>query len=344
MAINIKKYLLLAIIFFGIIPFLHSQNPGYFTEEDGDEIKYIQRFVWRGGEYSLYYEVIFERKINGEYAAYLRETTTSQFIELSLPPGDYRFRVIPYDLLEKPAEGSPWANVQVLAIPREEPVLEMEPEPEPELKPESELALEDEPNLEDREGIKLKELEPEKTILFRIGAGGGVRLSVYGDKYFGDSGDPYFGLRTNLVFKAPSDLYIGPEFTVDANRYGNIEKWSLFFYTFGFNILAEKWSPKKTVGVGFRLGALYPSIDIQKNWHEMPAEQKEYFQGITVGVLAAENGFFIERLIPNVGASLYFLLKKNILIEVGFNYLHVFKDSNDPSGYFCPIIGLSYQF
>ena len=341
MAINNKKHLLLVIILFLFASFLYAQNAGYFVEENGDEVKYIQRFVWSGGEYALYYEVVFEREINGTYRSYLRETTTSQFIELSLSPGNYRFRVTPYDILGRPAAGSQWVNVQVLAVP---------PPEQPE-EPEPELAIEEEPESEPETELEPDEPEKIKLVLFRIGAEGGMRLSVYGNKYFGDAGDGNIGLHTSIVFKLPLDMYVGPEFTFDVNRYGNIEYWKLYFYTFGLNILAEKWSPKKTFGVGFRAGVLYPTIDIQKNWHEMPQEQREYFKETNMGIIAAEEGFYPKRLIPNIGASLYWLIKKHFLVELGFNYIHVLPTKEDvtaynysASGFFCPIIRISYQF
>jgi len=336
MAINNKKYLLLAIILFLFASFLYAQNAGYFVEENGDEVKYVQRFAWSGGEYALYYEVVFEREINGTYRSYLRETTTSQFIELSLHPGNYRFRVTPYDILGRPAEGSQWVNVQVLSVPP----------PEQHEEPEPELAVEEEPESETEPEPESAEPEKVKLVLFRIGAEAGMRLSVYGNKYFGDSGDPPIGLRTSIVFKIPLDIYIGPELTGDINRYGNIEDWKLFFYTFGLNILAEKWSPKKIFGVGFKAGVLYPSIDMRKNWHEMNTDQRDYFKKEEIGIIASEKGFYAERLIPNIGASFYWLIKKHLLLELGFDYLHVFSTASDfpPSGFFCPRFVISYQF
>jgi hypothetical protein len=345
MAINNKKYLLLAVVLFVFASFLSAQEAGYFIEEKGDEVKYVQRFVWRGGENALYYEVIFEREINGRYSQHLKETTKAQFIEVSLPPGNYRFRVIPYDILGRPAEGSQWANVVVLPVPKQEQYEE--------LKPESKTALKTEPEPESEEEEDEAEPEKEKTVFFRIGAAMGIgsRLSVYGNHYFGDSGDASIGLRTSLVFKVPSDIYIGPEFTADTNRYGNIEDWKLFFYTFGINLLAEKWSPNKIFGVGLRTGVLYPSIDIQKNWHETSEDQREYFKKEVMSVSAAEEGFYPERLTPNIGASIFWLIKKHLLLEFGFNYYHVFPigdntiiNSYPSSGFFCPMIGISYQF
>jgi hypothetical protein len=348
MAMN-KKYLLLAIILFGFLPLLFAQTEvptaGYFIQENGDEVKYIQRFVWSGGEYALHYEVIFEREINGTYTQYLRQTTTSKFIELSLPVGAYRFRVIPYDILGRPAEGSAWVNVQVLAVNQPEQNQWNTPETSLSLEKESEPEIEEEAEAE----------EPEKTVFFRIGLGiGGERKSIYGNEYFGDyGGDPNVGLRTSIVFKTPYDIYIGPELTGDINRYGNLEYWKIYFFTLGLNFLAEKWSPNKIFGVGLKFGLLCPSIDIKKNYHGNNDEM-EYFKKNDMIIIATEEGLTADRLIPNIGTSFYFLIKKHLLIELGFNYLHVSSATSiDPagrdifyptSGFFCSQLAISYQF
>jgi len=334
----IKKYLLVLIIFFLFSSFLHAQSAGYFVEEKGDEVKYIQRFVWTGGENALHYEVIFERELNGRYSRYLRETTKSQFIEVSLPPGHYRFRVIPYDILGKPAEGSQWVNIEVLPVPKQEQYEEKKPETVTTLKPE--------PESENKEEPEAEKPEKEKTVFFRIGMKTESRFSIYGNKYFGASGDFSVGLNTSVLFKTPLDIHIGPEFTIDINRYGNIEYWKLYFYTFGVNFLAEKWSQNKIFGVGFRLGLLYPSIDIQKNWHEMPYEQRGYFKNENLSVYASEDNFFADRLVPNIGVSFNWLIKKHFLLTLGFNYIHVFsaKINYPASGFFSPMLGISYQF
>jgi hypothetical protein len=341
MAINNKKYLLLAVILFVFTSFLPAQDAGYFIEEKDDEVKYIQRFVWKGGENALHYEVIFEREIDGTYSRHLREITKAQFIEVSLPPGNYRFRVIPYDILGRPTEGSKWVNIAVLPVPKPEEYEEPKPE----------TALNPEPKTEEKE-VKP---EKEKTVLFSIGAAAGIgsRLSLYGNRFFGDSGDSYIGLRTSLVFKAPSNIYVGPEFAVDLNRWGNIENWKLYFYTFSVNFLAEKWSPNKIFGVGFRAGLLYPSIDIQRNWHEDTNKQelREFFKNEDMNIYAVEETVYANRLIPNIGASVFWLVKKHLLLELGFNYIHVFPSESSviinnypPSGFLSPMLGISYQF
>jgi hypothetical protein len=343
MANNNKKYLLLALFLFLFSSFLSAQSPGYFVEEKDDEIKYIQRFVWKGGENALQYDVVFERERNGAYIPYLKETTKAQFIEVSLPPGHYRFRVIPYDILGRPVEGSMWTNVEIFPVPNLEQYEEQKPEIKTAQKPELKPEIEEEP--------KVKEPEKEKTVFFRMGALFEPRFNLYGGtEYFGgeDINGEGGGLRTSIVFKIPLDTYIGTELTATVNRQGNINKWKLFYYTLGLNILAEKWSPKKILGVGFRIGVLYPGIDIQENWREMNEEQGAYFNRKEVDIIAADEGFYPERLIPNIGASLYLLIKKHLLFELGFDYMHILtaKDATEFPliGFFCPRFGISYQF
>jgi hypothetical protein len=331
MATNNKKYLLLAIILFGFLPILSAQTAGYFIEGEGDEVKVFQRFVWNGGEYALRYEVVFEKEIDGTYRAHLREFTTSQFIEVSLTPGVYRLRVIPYDILGRPAESSQWARVEILSMQEQRSEINLSFVPAPE--PEPEIEAEPEP----------KKPEPEKNIFFSIGAVFGPQLPLYGSG-FGDNNYPAgVGLRTSLVFKSPFDLYIGPEFTYDIYDFGNREEWKIYFFTIGLNLLFEKWFYNKQIGVGFKFGALYPSMNFEDSvFHKYHGgELDAFFHDSSMNVLIDEGDFSAERFITNMGASFYWLIKKHILLEIGFTYIHIFNTSG---GYFRPMLGVSYQF
>jgi ribosome modulation factor len=117
MAINNRRFkssFLAIVILLGLAPFVQAQNAGYFiVDTESGEHRFMQRLAWSGGEYALRYEVILEREVGGRYTAHLRDFTSSLFIEVSLPPGKYRFRVIPYDILDKPGEGSEWVNIEV---------------------------------------------------------------------------------------------------------------------------------------------------------------------------------------------------------------------------------------
>jgi len=61
------------------------------------EPRSVQRLTWVGDRYATRYEVIIEKDEDGKYTRTLQEFTTDFFIEVSLPPGKYRFQVIPYD-------------------------------------------------------------------------------------------------------------------------------------------------------------------------------------------------------------------------------------------------------
>jgi len=111
-----NRYLRLFLAFLictGISPSLTAQSAGYFIETEGGEAHFIQRLVWTGGEYALRYEVVIEREVNGRNTAHLRESTEMSFIEVSLPPGNYRFQVISYDILGRPDEVSEWKYIEV---------------------------------------------------------------------------------------------------------------------------------------------------------------------------------------------------------------------------------------
>ncbi|MCL2245436.1 MAG: hypothetical protein FWC03_13375, partial [Treponema sp.] len=85
------------------------------------ELRFIQRLTWTGDDYALRYEVIIEKEelLNqtgrGRYSRYFQGFTEDIFIEVSLPPGNYRFQVIPYDFFNSPVPGAQWVNFEVLS-------------------------------------------------------------------------------------------------------------------------------------------------------------------------------------------------------------------------------------
>jgi len=108
MAIKLlRKFLLIFFIFCFASGFLFSQ------EKIVNEIRFIQRFSWCGNEYTYRYEVIVEKLENRRYVPYFRDSTFSPFIEVSFPHGEYRFQIIPYDILDTPGSPSEWKNIQV---------------------------------------------------------------------------------------------------------------------------------------------------------------------------------------------------------------------------------------
>jgi hypothetical protein len=93
--------------------------PGYRIEEDG---RIIQTLTWdRTNAY--YYEVeIQQRDQTGDWEDYTTERTEEIFLELSLPPGMYRYRILSYNVLGRVAAASGWTGIRI--YPALEPVVQ----------------------------------------------------------------------------------------------------------------------------------------------------------------------------------------------------------------------------
>jgi len=92
----------------------YAQRAGYFIDTEGGERRFVQRLAWSGGEFALRYEAVIESERDGSYVNYHREFTTALYIDISLQPGNYRFRVIPYDILNRQGSASEWKYIEVL--------------------------------------------------------------------------------------------------------------------------------------------------------------------------------------------------------------------------------------
>ena len=87
-------------------------------------IQFIQRFSWPKDENASQYELIIERREKGgfgaaadkegDYTQAFRVITEEASTEFSLPPGDYRYRVIVYNLLRQGEYTSPLVDFVIL--------------------------------------------------------------------------------------------------------------------------------------------------------------------------------------------------------------------------------------
>jgi|GEM_PF-4271014 len=107
MAINYRlaHFLLVFLFFIGLTPFLEAQA--------ADTPHFARRIVWSGGDHALRYAVEIDRLENGTYQSHLRDFTMTLYIDVSLPQGDYRFCIIPHDILDRPADGTQWFHFEV---------------------------------------------------------------------------------------------------------------------------------------------------------------------------------------------------------------------------------------
>jgi len=109
------NFFLRRVVLMGMLMFFVLTSVLYAQSENR---LFSRRIVWRGDGYALRYAVEIDRVENGRYQTMLREFTSSFYIDVSLPLGEYRFRIIPHDILDRPAEASLWMRFEVRYTPR----------------------------------------------------------------------------------------------------------------------------------------------------------------------------------------------------------------------------------
>jgi hypothetical protein len=95
----------------------------YYIEQVDNTVRIIQRLAWEKDANALNYEIIVEQKnpSGAGYTEVLRSAATEPFAEVSLAPGAYRYKVLVYDLLGRPAADPQWTPLDI--DPAWEPVL-----------------------------------------------------------------------------------------------------------------------------------------------------------------------------------------------------------------------------
>ena len=95
-------------IFLSLTITLEAQSARSYSE-----LHIAQRLSWPDEEDLLYYQVIIERQEDEVYIEIISEITYTKYIEITLSPGYYRFRVIPHDIQNKPGRESQWYYAEV---------------------------------------------------------------------------------------------------------------------------------------------------------------------------------------------------------------------------------------
>ncbi|MDR1445661.1 MAG: hypothetical protein LBI90_02065 [Treponema sp.] len=74
----------------------------YTIERTESGSRFIQRLTWPWNEYVYRYEAVIEKSDGiGNYKEVLRESTENNYITVSLEPGQYRYQISVYNLLDK---------------------------------------------------------------------------------------------------------------------------------------------------------------------------------------------------------------------------------------------------
>ena len=119
---HITMIKLFAVLFLLInsVFFIHAQNSLAAGSDFYVERRFVQRLSWTGNEYASRYEVIIEKEEAGRFLKVYQNFTTAFSVDVSLPPGMYRYCVIPYDFLGRPGTGTEWMDFEIFtaALPK----------------------------------------------------------------------------------------------------------------------------------------------------------------------------------------------------------------------------------
>ena len=313
---------------------LQAQSPSgrYVVEQ-----RYVQRLEWIGDSYTLKYEVIIEQNDgpHGGYKAYIQEFTGKPNLQVSLPLGKYRYRIIPYDYLEQPGEASDWVNIEINPAPivpvevqkTDDGGYVLHPYEDKQIVPGvSEIVI----NNPDNPALTGKG-ETEKPINFYVSAAWSPLIPLYGrmqeifeNKFYAAGASVRFG----LLFNKPRWFSPGIELSASwysLNKAQDNDKFGIQTGVTGFNFVAQKKFPYPKLAVTLRAGF---ALAFQAG--EINVEEYSYTTG---------------GLIPqiNVEASFLWFAYKQLYLEAGLGFNHLI-DKDDNSGCIRPWIGAGWRF
>jgi hypothetical protein len=118
---SLKSTLGWTICLFILGAFVSAQEPetdnqkSYYIEKTTEGFRFIQQLSWFPEEFAYQYEVTIEKQDHeGGYTQVLNKITQESFINCSLHPGNYRYQVKVYDLLERPGVPLEWKYFEIL--------------------------------------------------------------------------------------------------------------------------------------------------------------------------------------------------------------------------------------
>ena len=91
-----------------------TAEANYYIERSGRELRFIQRLIWEAGNYVLRYEVIIEQLGRTGYAEVERVSVNTNYADVSLPVGRFRYKVEVYDLFDELAFVTPYWEFEII--------------------------------------------------------------------------------------------------------------------------------------------------------------------------------------------------------------------------------------
>jgi len=317
-----KRLVIVFILFLFVLPLWAQSN------RPAAESRYDMRLSWNGDEYTLRFEVIVEKEENGTYRRSVQRFTADTNIKLSLQPGNYRFRVIPYDLLNKAGKSSEWITFKV------HPVLTAE-------FPKKEEPVQEIPAVEETKELKQKEQTEEMTLTtfekFKKsfdGYAGILWMPVIpahspGENQFFSGNPAYVGLGVcfGVVYDKSAFINPGLEFSVSWYAFNSHLTHDYSFQhslLFELDLLAQKWLFQRSIALTFRLGM---GISGLQNSLDKDSIDYKYHNS---------DSFYI-----NTGISMLFQTDDLLFFKIGLDYVFLLNVSY--AGYFRPGLGFGWS-
>jgi len=347
---NERLLLFLTIIIFTCRPLLAQQqnNPQTGTQVEGHyviEQRYVQQLVWIGDEFTRRYEIIIERNEGKAYSAFLRDFAEKPPFQISLPPGVYRYRVIPYDYLDQSGVPSKWVTLEIKPAPIVSVEVRTDNDGNYSLRPfdedekiipgVNEIVIKNPDDLEIEKEVlvvsRKAEFAPSRNFSFYISAAWsplipmhGTMKEVFGNDFYAAGAS----LRFGAFYEKPNWWFVpGLELSAAWNKFNIVEgshEIAVQAGTMSVNLVAQKQFLKRmaaNVKAGFALGLQVGEVSA--------AQYKYSTGGISPHI--------------NIEASFNLFAWKQVYAEAGINY-SIFLNQNDGYGFLRPWFGAGWKF
>jgi len=318
----------------------NAQSGNYVIEQ-----RYVRHLVWVGDEYTSKYEVVIERSEGKAYRAHMREFTKEPAIQVSLPPGNYRYRIISYDYLEQPGGTSEWVSLEIKPAPVVPVEVQTEadgsyiirsPGDKPIIPGVNEIVIKNPAELGTDNGVLVVDEQtggaPPKPFSFYISGAWSPLFFLYGrmQEIFGN--DLYTSgasLRFGVLYNKLNWWFIpGLEFSSSWYALDNAqgsEGISIQTGVTGFNLVAHKRFFNQKMAATIRAGGALAYQTGETNI----ADETNIVGGLNPQI--------------NIGASYLYQVWKNFYAEAGLTFtMHLNQSGN--SGYICPWLGIGWRF
>jgi hypothetical protein len=327
---------------------LYGQDASWFLDKSGGSPRFIQRFSWAADEYALRYEVVIEREEAAGFQEILRESTEANYIEVSLPPGKYRYGVMGYDLLGRSGPAPEWIPFEIIEALEPELhdfsptvfyfdedtvwVLNLTGQ---NLSPDAQVYLR-------QEGSAGPVIVPDEYASSASGAGArlvfNIRKLTPGDYevYIKNPGGLENSLGTfRIAFRKPVDFYIGMDYTPLLPLYGE------------FNRLLEQ--PVFPLGGQIRFGVMpfkrafgYLGLELAADYHYFPAAFDTY--AVSLHVPGAELNILFQKWLPNRVMSFVFRAGGGFGMAADYHITYAEGDDSEPALFLSPRVTAGVSF